>query len=185
MTRHFHHNPWYHNHKCWSTGMAAVNYLHIEEFIYFILYPVIVLHGSGVWPLQDRFWVTCVILHFSQKCCANTYFIMCKLWFKCLNQLIEWFPHITQEGKEGRCESAWLNVYIYHIFCGDTIDRGLWHMVNGWFHVTYAKSFVECDNVWLYNWLQEHVTLICPWCCKLHQLHGCLDQVSSWCFDYW
>ena len=35
-------------------------------------------------------------------------------------------------------------------------------MVNGWFHMTYALSFVEGDMVCLYNWLQEHVKLICP-----------------------
>ena len=38
-----------------------------------------------------------------------------------------------------------VKLFIYHLLCGDTVDRGLWHMVNGSFHMTYALSFVEYD----------------------------------------
>ena len=46
----------------------------------------------------------------------------------------------------GRCESGWLNVFIYHLLCDETVDRNLQHMVNGcflWYLVTYNESVWE------------------------------------------
>ena len=46
----------------------------------------------------------------------------------------------------GRCERVRLNVLIYHLLFGESINRSLLDMVNGWFYMTYALSFVKCDR---------------------------------------
>ena len=38
-----------------------------------------------------------------------------------------------------------MNVFIYHLLCGEAINSSLQHMVNEWFYLTYVLSFVKCD----------------------------------------
>ena len=45
----------------------------------------------------------------------------------------------------GRCERVRLNMLVYHLLCGETINRSLQHMGSGWFNMTYALPFVKCD----------------------------------------
>ena len=60
-------------------------------------------------------------------------------------------------------------------------------MAYGHLMALYDLCTVLCYmwHVCLYNWQQVHVNLICLRCYKFHQWHGCLDQVSYWCVDYW
>ena len=46
--------------------------------------------------------------------------------------------------KEGVNVSG-LNVFIYHLLCGETVERSLWYIVNACFYVTYTLYFVECE----------------------------------------
>ena len=34
---------------------------------------------------------------------------------------------------------------VFHLLCGETINSSLWHMVNGWFYMTYSLSSVKFD----------------------------------------
>ena len=34
---------------------------------------------------------------------------------------------------------------VYHLLCGKTSNSSLWHIVNGWFYMTYTLPFVKCD----------------------------------------
>ena len=74
--------------------------------------------------------------------------VLCQYVFHLVQIVILMFPTIDSVISShylGGCESIWLNLFTYHLLYSDTVNRGLWHMINGWFQMTYALSFVECD----------------------------------------
>ena len=162
--------------------MATLNYLHIVECVYLIIYPGILLHGNGVWPLWDKVWVVCVKLHFV-TCVVPILVSSC---VNCDLNVFNWFSDFLtlcrRVCKGGVKVSGWACSSI--IFCVVRLlieVCGIWSMGGSIWPMHCPLLNVTC----LYKWLQDCVKLICLWCYKFHQFHGCLDQVPCWCADYW
>ena len=151
----------------------------IKEFVCLASYPVIVLHSNGVWPLQDRFWVTlsiCILVRWVSpilvSSCANCDLNVSSSW---LSDFLISFGTVCQGGVKvlgWTCSSNILCVVrLLMAVCGIwSMDSSIWPIHCPLLNVTCLCIISNKDT-----WSQFAFDVIDP-----------IEHMGAWLeFDYW